>query len=60
MKLIRSIIVVMSMSMISGCVKEINIYYTINTTINTNGVDTNLLKKIPFDKRLKDSIVNRK
>jgi len=61
MKLIRGIVVVMSMCMISGCVKEINIYYTINTTINANGIDTNLLKNIPYNnKRLRDSIIYKR
>lgn len=52
MKLRKYIILILLVMLISACIKEINITYIINTT----GIDTNLLKKIPRNQIPKDTI----
>ena len=52
MKLIKYTIAILLVILISACIKEINITYIINTT----GIDTNLLKKIPHNQIPKDTI----
>ena len=52
MKYLKYLMVVLFVMLFTSCVKEINIYYTINTTINANGVDSNLLRKLPLDTNL--------
>jgi len=50
MKLRKYTIAILLVMLVSACIKEINITYIINT------VDTNLIKKIPRNQILKDTI----
>lgn len=50
MTLRKFALAILLITLISGCIKEINITYI----INTNALDTNLLKKIPRGQVPKD------